>query len=75
LSKSLWRQLGSWAPAIAELGRGIGGFLAEVMIKIIVHDVLRGYALEPTDAYAPSVSMPILHPENPMPVRVAALGT
>jgi cytochrome P450 len=54
--------------------RCIGAFLAEVMIKIIVHHVLRRFTLAPRpEAYAPSLSLPILRPMNGMPVEVKSL--
>jgi cytochrome P450 len=55
--------------------RCLGTLLAQVMIKIIIHHIVRNFTFEPQrEAYAPSVSLPICHPTNPMPVRVRARG-
>jgi cytochrome P450 len=64
--------------ALATFGAGarhcIGAFLAETMIKVIVHHVIRRFALAPLpDAYKASVSLPILRPMNGMPVQLRAL--
>jgi cytochrome P450 len=61
-------------PFGAGFRRCIGALMAETMIKIIVHHVLRDFAIRPLkDAYATPVSMPILRPLNGMPVVVRAL--
>jgi cytochrome P450 len=66
------------AVALAPFGAGprrcIGALMAEVMIKIMVHHVVRDFAIQPlAEAYAPPVAMPILRPMNGIPVRVQAL--
>jgi cytochrome P450 len=63
------------APFGAGFRRCIGALMAETMIKIIVHRVLRDFTIHPLkEAYATPVSMPILRPLNGMPVQVTALG-
>jgi cytochrome P450 len=53
--------------------RCLGALLAQVMMKVIVHHVVLGFTLAPRkEAYAPSMSLPIRHPLNEMPVDVRA---
>jgi cytochrome P450 len=53
--------------------RCLGTLLAQAMIKVMVHQILRGFTLTPErDAFAPSISLPICHPTNNMPFRVQA---
>jgi cytochrome P450 len=53
--------------------RCLGTLLAQVMIKVMVHHIVRNFTLEPRrEAYSPSVSLPICHPRNIMPMRVRA---
>jgi retinoid hydroxylase len=53
--------------------RCLGAMLGQVMIKVMVHHILRRFVLAPEPgAFAPSVSFPMLHPTNEVPVRVTA---
>jgi len=47
--------------------------LAQVMVKVMVHHILRRFTLKPErDAFAPSVAIPATRPINSMPFHVEA---
>jgi cytochrome P450 len=53
--------------------RCLGALLGQVMIKVMVHHIVRNFVLEPEpQAHAPSISFPMLYPSNAMPFRVKA---
>jgi len=53
--------------------RCLGTLLAQVMVKVMVHHILRRFTLKPErGAFAPSVSIPARRPINRMPFHVEA---
>jgi cytochrome P450 len=53
--------------------RCLGALLGQVMIKVMVHHILRNFVLVPEpEAHAPANNFPMLHPTNAMPFRVKA---
>lgn len=54
--------------------RCLGALLAQVTTKIMVHNILRGFTLQPEQASYPLVYRPVARPHGPMAFRVTARG-